>query len=100
MTDVRDPGRAAADKILDGLEDFSHQPADVARQARRLRAHIDVLRDPSFDEMCNALADCPLASEAEGTAEDPLGDDIILLARRRAARDAARLKGNTPKGSQ
>jgi hypothetical protein len=44
MSDVRDPGPEAVDKILDGLEEFVDPPAEVARKARRLRAHIKALR--------------------------------------------------------
>lgn len=41
---VRDPGPEAADRILSDLEELDHQPTEVARQARRLRAHIEGLR--------------------------------------------------------
>jgi hypothetical protein len=43
-TEVADPGPEAVDKILDSLETFKWSPTDVARQARRLRAHIEALR--------------------------------------------------------
>lgn len=60
MSEVRDPGPEAADKILDGLEDYKWAPTDVARQARRLRAHIDELRaqidalTPRYAQPCPA----------------------------------------------
>jgi hypothetical protein len=44
MTDVRDPGPEVVDKILGELEECKWSPTDVARQARRLRAHIEALR--------------------------------------------------------
>lgn len=44
MSDVRDPGPENVDKILDDLEDLRRPPTEVARQARRLRAHIAALR--------------------------------------------------------
>jgi hypothetical protein len=47
VTDVTDPGPEAVDKILDSLETFKWSPTDVARQARRLRAHIEALRASS-----------------------------------------------------
>ena len=42
---TRDPGPVTADRILDDLEGLVLRPADVARQARRLRAHIQTLRE-------------------------------------------------------
>lgn len=45
MNEARDPGPETADKILDDLESYELQPTEVARQARRLRAHIWALRD-------------------------------------------------------
>lgn len=39
-----DPGPKIVDRILDDLEEMSWPPATVARQARRLRAHIEGLR--------------------------------------------------------
>ena len=44
MSDLPDPGPETVDKILTDLEECRWSPADVARQARRLRAHIEALR--------------------------------------------------------
>lgn len=44
MVDLPDPGPETVDKILDDLEEARWSPAEVARQARRLRAHIEGLR--------------------------------------------------------
>lgn len=81
MTEVRDPGPEVVDKILDDLEECKWSPADVARQARRLRAHIEALRCPEFAEVIGHLADCPLTSETTGVAVDGLGDALVLAAR-------------------
>lgn len=48
--DVKDPGPATADKILDDLEGYELQPTEVARQARRLRAHIAALRKLNLND--------------------------------------------------
>ncbi len=56
LAPVRDPGPEVVAKILDGLEQFSDPPVEVARKARRLRAHIDALNDR--------------IEELEGEAED------------------------------
>lgn len=79
--DVRDPGREAADKILDGLEEFVDPPAEVARKARRLRAHIEALREPEFADIVAMLADTPLSTETPGVAPDCLGDTLVIAAR-------------------
>lgn len=45
--DVRDPGPEAVDRLLNDLEEKVWNPTDVARAARRLRAHILALRAQS-----------------------------------------------------
>jgi hypothetical protein len=81
MTDVRDPGPEIVDKILDELEECKWSPTDVARQARRLRAHIEALRCPEFAVLVNALAECPLTTETTGVAHDQMGDALVIGAR-------------------
>jgi hypothetical protein len=57
----RDPGPAVVDKILDGLEEFADPPAEVARKARRLRAHIAALREVVSHvpiDSCQAFVGC------------------------------------------
>lgn len=75
MTETRDPGREVADKILDDLEQLSLQPTEVARQARRLRAHIVRLREQlvRYAQPCHAheyidpsCPDCGWLEEEEG----------------------------------
>ena len=41
--DAKDPGPATVDKILCDLEGLILPPTDVARQARRIRAHVEAL---------------------------------------------------------
>jgi hypothetical protein len=81
MTDLPDPGAEIVDKILDELEASKWSPAEVARQARRLRAHIEALRCPEFAVLVDQLAESPLTTETEGVAHDGLGDALVLAAR-------------------
>lgn len=55
MAEVQDPGPEVADKILDGLENFVDPPTEVARKARRLRAHIEALR-AQLDDLTNDMS--------------------------------------------
>ena len=41
---MRDPGPEAVDRMLNDMEEKAWAPTDVARFARRLRAHIAALR--------------------------------------------------------
>ena len=49
MAEVRDPGPEAVDAILREMEEMVLKPTDVARQSRRLRAHIAGLRAKATD---------------------------------------------------
>lgn len=44
VAEVRDPGPDAVDRLLVDMEELILKPTDVARSARRLRAHIQTLR--------------------------------------------------------
>lgn len=68
MSDVRDPGPVIVDKILRDLEDLVSPPTEVARQARRLRAHIEGLRGAR-----EAFLD--LIADAVEFKEEPDGDE-------------------------
>lgn len=77
-----DPGPEVADKILRDLEELELQPKDVARNARRLRAHIEALREPAeFLDLVKQLAEFDLTSDTPGVAADPYGDEIIIACR-------------------
>lgn len=87
---VTDPGPEAVDKILRTLEDMALPPTDVARQSRRLRAHIEALREPELRTVIGQLAECTTSDETPGVAYDGLADEIIVLARRWTELDRAR----------
>lgn len=59
MAEIRDPGPEAVEKIFEDLEGLELQPAVVARHARRLRAHVEALREeidrltPRYAQPCD-----------------------------------------------
>jgi predicted ribonuclease YlaK len=79
VSDVRDPGAQIADKILDDLEALDLQPTEVARQARRLRAHIEALRATAT--AADKLIDKVLGLNPTGVIGDGMVAQLHSLAR-------------------
>lgn len=69
------------DWILNDLEEKGGTPAEVARQARRLREYIAALRDPSTEQLVRDLAETPMTDETPGVAYDGQLDKIIAECR-------------------
>lgn len=83
MADLSIPDDETVDWILNDLENKpeAHTDGEIARQARRLRAYIRALREPSVEDLIRDLAETPTADEASGVAPNGLTDDLIRQAR-------------------
>lgn len=77
------PTDDAVDWILNDLENKpgAHTDGQIARQAQRLRAYIEALRDPSVENLIRDLAETPTADETPGVAADDEMDMLICCAR-------------------